>query len=68
LNNKFKKTSDNNYYFLRENCTHWCNKYCNNGAVSLKGLRKCFDWKNSYIVLCKNVFMIVPYEIFMTID
>ncbi len=41
---KFKKASSNYYQYLRSVCFGWCNKYCNNGRVSLKGLRKCDDW------------------------
>ena len=61
---KFKKVTSDKYSLLVNNCIHWCNKYCNNGTASLKGLRQCYDWKNSYIVLCKNVYMTVPFEIF----
>lgn len=64
---KFKKVSSENYKLLRENCVHWCNKYCNNGTASLKGLRQCHEWKDSFIVLCKNVYMTVPYEIFLQV-
>ena len=64
---KFKKVSSENYKLLRENCVHWCIKYCNNGTASLKGLRQCYEWKDSFIVLCKNVYMTVPYEIFLQV-
>jgi len=65
--NKFKNVSSDNYSFLSKNNTHWCNKYCNNGTASLKGLRQCYDWKDAYIVLCKNVYMTITKEIFETL-
>lgn len=65
--NKFKKVSADNYQSLRSVCSDWCNKYCNNGTASLSGLRRCYEWKDAYIVLCSNVYMTIPYDTFITI-
>ncbi len=61
---KFKNVSSDKYNILRDNCINWCNKYCNNGTASLKGLRQCYDWKDAYIVLYKNVYMVVPADVY----
>ena len=65
--NKFKNVSSNNYKYIRENSINWCNKYCNNGTASLKGLRQCYGWTDACIILCDNVYMTVPKEIFETL-
>lgn len=64
---KFKKVDSSRYCLLKSVCIHWCNKYCNNGIAKLEGLRTCYSWKDAYIVLCKNVYMTVPYETFVTL-
>lgn len=64
---KFKKLSSDKYNIVRESCTNWNNKNCNNGMVSIKGLRQCYSWKDAYIVLCNNVYMAIPFELFQTV-
>lgn len=65
--NKFKKVDSSKYHALRSICVNWCNKHCNNGTASLKGLRQCYSWKDAYIVLCDNVYMSIPYDTFITV-
>ncbi len=61
---KFKKVNADKYRYVSDNCLNWVNKYCNNGTASLKGLRGTYSFKDAYIVLCKNVYMSVPQEVF----
>lgn len=65
--NQFKSVSSNRYKELRAICINWCNKYCNNGTASLNGLRHCFSWKNACIVLCDNVYMSIPSDVFYSL-
>lgn len=61
---KFKKAANNYYQYLRSVCFGWCNKYCNNGHASLKGLRKCYNWRDAYIIFCNNTYIAVPKDVF----
>jgi hypothetical protein len=64
---KFKKVDSSKYQLLRSICINWNNKYCNNGTATLSGLRQSYSWKDAYIILCNNVYMSIPYDIFITV-
>lgn len=64
---KYKMVNSSMYQNIVKHCTNWVNKYCNNGVASIKGLRQTYSFKDAYIILCKNVFMAVPYEYFQSL-